>query len=80
MFDSVMIQPGLVRSMTVAPAPSKTGLRLERLLPPASMMVRLLFSFAPSRVAAVSLARMASGFADIEKPLRSETARERRSS
>ena len=79
MLDSVIIQPGLVRSMTVAPAPSKTGLRLERLLPPASMMVRLLFSFAPSRVAAVSLARMASGFADMEKPLQSETARERRS-
>ncbi len=37
-------------------------------------------SFALSPAAASSLARMTSGFAEIEKPLRSETARERRSS
>jgi hypothetical protein len=79
-FDSLIIQPGLVRSITTAPFASKAGLRLARLLAPARMMVRDLGSFAPSLFAAVSLARMPSGLAVMEKPLRSETVRERRSS
>jgi hypothetical protein len=79
-FDSLIIQPGLVKSITTAPFASKAGLRLARLLAPARMMVRDLGSFAPSLFAAVSLARMPSGLAVMEKPLRSETVRERRSS
>jgi hypothetical protein len=76
----LIIQPGFVKSMTTAPLASKAGLRLARLLAPARMMVRDLVSFAPSRFAAVSLARMPSRLAVMEKPLRSETVRERRSS
>jgi hypothetical protein len=77
---SVIIQPGFVRSMTTAPFDSNTGFRLARLLAPANIIVRHLLPFAPSPEAVVSLARMPSGFAEIEKPLRSETVRERRSS
>jgi hypothetical protein len=79
-FDSVIIQPGLVRSITTAPLDSKIGLRLARLLAPARIIVIALFSFAPSLGSAGSLARMASGCAEMEKPLRSETVRERSSS
>ncbi len=78
--DLVIIQAGFVRSITTAPLDSKTGLRLARLLAPARMIVMDLFSFAPSLASAVSLARMALGFAEKKKPLRRETVRERSSS
>ena len=44
------------------------------------MIVIALFSFAPSLGSAESLARMDSGCAEMEKPLQSETVRERSSS
>ncbi len=75
----VIIQPGFERSITTAPLDSKTGQRLARLLAPARMIGMDLFSFAPSLASSVSLARMASGFAEKEKPLRSKTVRERSS-
>jgi len=81
MLAGVAIQPGLVRSMTVAPWDSKIGLRRPKLLAPARMMVRFLpGSFAPSQLRAGSLSRMASGWMAMESPLRSEDARERSSS
>ncbi len=76
----MIIQAGFVRSITTALLDSKTGLRLARLLAPARMIVMNLFSFVPSLASGVSLARMASRFAEKEKPLRSETVRERSSS
>jgi hypothetical protein len=81
MLEGVAIQPGLVRSMTVAPCDSKTGRRRPRLLAPARMMVKFFSgSFAPSLLLAGSLSRMASGWMAMENPLRSEDARERSSS
>jgi hypothetical protein len=50
-------------------------LRLPRLLAPARIIVfTLLGSFALSLAAASSLARMTSGFAEMEKPLRNGKA------
>ena len=77
---TVSIHPGWVRSMTVAPC-GPIGFSFPRLLAPAKMMVcTFLDSIAFSYLAAKSLARMPSGFEVIEKPLHSETVRERRSS